>query len=307
MNLIKLLISVIVALSTISLSSTLQVDPSNVVTTPLPSFYSSSMATTSVWFSAQASCGKDLYPTMKWVGPTSSFVYKGTLYDKPTDTQGYYGIQPDQKLIWVVYRGTISVKNELDDAEVWLVDAEYGADCPECKLHNGFSKCYNSTRSQALQAVATLVKEYPTYSIAVAGHSLGGAIANIAAADLIRGGYKDVTLYTFGSPRVGNAAFSDYFSTQLMPKTSIRITHFKDPVPHVPFTSFHYVHVVNEVYESEDHTLQGCVGTDDPACSSQWSFAQCSTQGACHTLYLNVSMHCPSAKKIDPTVALNNV
>ena len=42
-----------------------------------------------------------------------------------------------------------------------------------------------------------------------AGHSLGGALATLAAYDIqSRFGLKDLQVYTFGAPRTGNHAFA---------------------------------------------------------------------------------------------------
>ena len=41
------------------------------------------------------------------------------------------------------------------------------------------------------------------------GHSLGGALAVLCALDL-QDIYGNINLYTFGCPRVGNAAFAQY-------------------------------------------------------------------------------------------------
>ena len=50
-------------------------------------------------------------------------------------------------------------------------------------------------------------------SLVCAGHSLGGALAQLAANDIARGAQQqllraEITCYTFGSPRVGNHAFA---------------------------------------------------------------------------------------------------
>jgi len=45
----------------------------------------------------------------------------------------------------------------------------------------------------------------------VTGHSLGGAIATLAVAELISKGIQVDNLYTFGSPRVGDSNFISWF------------------------------------------------------------------------------------------------
>lgn len=50
--------------------------------------------------------------------------------------------------------------------------------------------------------------KYPTSSILVTGHSLGAALATVAAYDAkIAFPNKDIYVYNMGSPRVGNTAF----------------------------------------------------------------------------------------------------
>lgn len=46
--------------------------------------------------------------------------------------------------------------------------------------------------------------------------SLGGALATLCALDLkLNQGAHDVRLYTYGSPRVGNSVFAEWFESQI--------------------------------------------------------------------------------------------
>lgn len=46
--------------------------------------------------------------------------------------------------------------------------------------------------------------------------SLGGALATLCALDLkLNFGARDVRLYTYGSPRVGNSVFAEWFESQI--------------------------------------------------------------------------------------------
>ena len=67
----------------------------------------------------------------------------------------------------------------------------------------------------------------------ITGHSLGGALATHAAAHLLSQGINVDMLYTFGSPRVGDNKFSTWFDA-LLKNTKVRVTHGRDPVPHLP-------------------------------------------------------------------------
>ena len=70
------------------------------------------------------------------------------------------------------------------------------------------SRLYDCTKKE-IREVAGHLDSQPT--VYITGHSLGGAIATIIAGRLIKDQVVDANrlkLYTFGSPRVGNPAFS---------------------------------------------------------------------------------------------------
>jgi pimeloyl-ACP methyl ester carboxylesterase len=98
--------------------------------------------------------------------------------------------------------------------------------------------------------VLRVVKEqrglYPDSSVVVTGHSLGGAVATLAATYLRK---ADITadLYTYGSPRVGDVAFADAASAKGKGST-YRIVNKKDPVPHVPTIRMGYAHTTPEYW-----------------------------------------------------------
>ncbi|GAB4373438.1 MAG: hypothetical protein Kow00121_16690 [Elainellaceae cyanobacterium] len=75
------------------------------------------------------------------------------------------------------------------------------------RVHRGFLRLYNRLPRQVQQAANTLDPSLPCF---IAGHSLGGALATLAAADLAYNYpmLKDqIRLYSYGAPRVGNQAF----------------------------------------------------------------------------------------------------
>ena len=62
--------------------------------------------------------------------------------------------------------------------------------CDRCSAHNGFLSSYKEARRDVMDAVKTANALKPQYSIVVVGHSLGGAIATLAAVDLRKQGYS---------------------------------------------------------------------------------------------------------------------
>lgn len=64
----------------------------------------------------------------------------------------------------------------------------------------------------AVRAMAARHPGAPLYAI---GHSMGAAMATIAALDLkFKANLSDVRLVTFGSPRVGNDVFARFTQSQ---------------------------------------------------------------------------------------------
>uniref|UniRef100_A0A914QV70 Fungal lipase-like domain-containing protein n=1 Tax=Panagrolaimus davidi TaxID=227884 RepID=A0A914QV70_9BILA len=83
--------------------------------------------------------------------------------------------------------------------------------------------------------VEKALKKYSNYKVTFTGHSLGGAMASLAALKTVHKKLRDkndVILYTFGQPRVGNVVLARNHD-KLVPK-SFRIVHSIDIVPHLP-------------------------------------------------------------------------
>ena len=55
-------------------------------------------------------------------------------------------------------------------------------------------------------------------------------------------------LYTFGSPRVGNQAWTDYINTILPQGWHQRVVHYNDVVPHLPMSEMGFNHCGDEVW-----------------------------------------------------------
>jgi hypothetical protein len=92
-------------------------------------------------------------------------------------------------------------------------------------------------------AVTQMATSAPIRKLTVVGHSLGGALATLAAAELainnVAGSQSVLTSYTFGSPRVGLLDFAASFNKAVT--TTFRIWNTLDIVPEVP--AFPFIHV----------------------------------------------------------------
>lgn len=56
-------------------------------------------------------------------------------------------------------------------------------------------------------------------------------------------GKNIIYFYNFGSPRVGTPAFASWFETYFKGNFKARITHRKDPVPHLPLEAMDFRHI----------------------------------------------------------------
>jgi hypothetical protein len=76
------------------------------------------------------------------------------------------------------------------------------------------------------------------------GHSLGSALATLLALDVaVNSPFRQPTLITFASPRVGDLHFSSYFNSAV--PDCERIANRQDLVPHLPLPPL-YIHIGDE-------------------------------------------------------------
>ncbi|KAI9298285.1 alpha/beta-hydrolase, partial [Neoconidiobolus thromboides FSU 785] len=92
-------------------------------------------------------------------------------------------------------------------------------------------------------------EKYKGYRLVVLGHSLGGALAPLAAMDLkdiLKLKKSEIELHVFDTPRVGNIVFANIVNYHFNKLT--RVTHGYDPIPRSLLKMAHYSHFANELY-----------------------------------------------------------
>jgi triacylglycerol lipase len=106
-------------------------------------------------------------------------------------------------------------------------------------LHSGFEKAYRSVAGKVAEALAKR-SEAP---VLVTGHSMGAALAVIAADDFLSDKkLRPTAVYVFGMPRVGDEDFAERYNDTLGNST-YRLVHGSDIVATVPPSSFGFRHV----------------------------------------------------------------
>ncbi|KAK9468624.1 Alpha/Beta hydrolase protein [Lipomyces arxii] len=194
--------------------------------------------------------------------------------ESDTSCTGYIAIDHVMMRIMVVFRGTQSMTNWMTNLDTVQEPYEPAQGCPRCLVHRGFMRSWMETRTYVTPVVAELVKKYPDYTLVVTGHSLGGAIAVLAGAELVMSGFAPA-ITTYGQPRVGNSYFADWFDYTVSANDVdfTRITHKSDPVPRVPL-GIDYTHTSGEIYIAEGPLSPSpedcyiCSGQEDSECSA---------------------------------------
>lgn len=197
--------------------------------------------------------------------------------------------------IVIAFRGTYSITNTVVDLST--VPQEYvpypapgnGDDetgrCTNCTVHMGFYASWRSARELVLPALKAARATYPNYPIHLVGHSLGGAVAALAALELkLSLGLENVKVTTFGEPRIGNHQLASYLDMafdldrgdrpdpDLEKQAYRRVTHTDDPVPLLPLSEWGYRSHAGEVYIAKSdlqpvpEDLHMCRGDADPTC-----------------------------------------
>jgi triacylglycerol lipase len=107
------------------------------------------------------------------------------------------------------------------------------------EIHDGFRGALDAAWPELLKAVVALAQ--PGQRLWFTGHSLGGALAVLAAARWAEEARTPAIggVYTIGQPRVGDAAFSASYDRALG-KVTFRYVHNRDPVPRVPMRVLGY-------------------------------------------------------------------
>ena len=279
--------------------------------------YSPQIATQALGYSKISYCDISKIPSWTCSAcealPQTSSAHVLTVSDSSTFSVLAYDAELDAVVL--TFRGTepANLRNWMTNIDA-IPEAYPDARCEGgCQMHPGF---YGAWKEQmaggVLQPLDELLRSTTNNKILVTGHSLGGALATFAALHLATEYHSreqlQVSLYTFGSPRIGNFPFVRYVAKSI--PISFRITHDEDPVVQLPPPLFDYTHLPNEVfYEHIDGTgmilCQGPTAApgvfseatredfETPECASRYGFRPLSL--ADHLYYLGDCTNCTCA------------
>jgi triacylglycerol lipase len=173
-------------------------------------------------------------------------------FDGPLDSHGF--VARAQGLAVLAFRGTfpLSIDNWLTDADAPLGPAP---DSAPGQVHRGFADAFSGLAATVDQFLAGLDDGLDLW---VTGHSLGGALATLASVHLA-GRPSFCGVYTFGSPRVGDAEYAGVYKAD-----HFRVVNDNDIVPRVPPKDLSYHHVGTRVLLVPGQDPQVSATGDDP-------------------------------------------
>ena len=146
----------------------------------------------------------------------------------------------------LVFRGTENIQD-------WLINAHFkmGPWPLGGNVHEGFRNALDTVWERVEATLQKVAGDVPLF---LSGHSLGAALATLAASKLLASERNPVATYTFGSPFTGDAAFGATLDTGHL----YRVVHDRDLVPTVPPP---FPPLLNYVH----HGLLHAIGAAEPA------------------------------------------
>lgn len=184
----------------------------------------------------------------------------------------FRGTQPGLPLdVWTCFDAALTP---------WIRDGE--------RVHGG---CRNAVRERLVARIGRRLKALPGRTIWITGHGLGAALATLLADRL----GDAAGLYTFGSPRVGDAAFARGFSRRHAGR-SFRYVNHRDVVAEAPrgrgFDGA-FAHVEHEMLIDRDGCVADAAGLSRLADAMPGVAAGERALGATQTLVGPVTDHAP--------------
>ena len=149
-----------------------------------------------------------------------------------------------ERFMVLAFRGSQEPKDWLTNVTTQLrnftirKDGDTSLSSYKGRVHTGFFLAWAIIEKSVLAQIHRWQKDSiengttlpPLY---ITGHSLGGALATMAAAALSDNGIEVAGVYTFGQPRVGDRTFAQQLNQHTDGKV-FRFVNNNDIVPHVP-------------------------------------------------------------------------
>ncbi|KJK60706.1 Lipase3 [Aspergillus parasiticus SU-1] len=137
--------------------------------------------------------------------------------DIATGTQGYIGYSTSRKAISLVFRGSTTVidfVNDLDSTTVspTIPDTHFPTGA---KIMQGIHRPWLAVHDDVISEIRNLLGQYPEFSLESMGHSLGGSLTYLSYIVLRQSfPHTNITGYALAAFPVGNQEFADLGTMQ---------------------------------------------------------------------------------------------
>lgn len=156
-------------------------------------------------------------------------------------TEGFVAVREHGADVVVAFRGTAQAEDILVDIKAHKIDPLRRNGWPGGRVHGGFEAAIEEAWPALSSALLRLRQARGGIAVHFTGHSLGAALATLAAARATATQTAAVaSLVTFGSPRVGDLDFARSFD-DLPEGTARRYVNNSDVVPRLLFFTFFHV------------------------------------------------------------------
>lgn len=152
-------------------------------------------------------------------------------------------VSDDTQLV-IAFRGTDDTDDIRYDANFSTEPGEFGA-----RVHSGFRFALSKVWGDVESVILATDKK-----VLITGHSLGGALALLAAARMLDMGRRVEGVVTFGQPRVGKGKFAREINLRMQSRV-FRVINFVDPVTRVPLAIQGYRHAGRRWYYDDNGTV----------------------------------------------------
>lgn len=209
-----------------------------------------------------ARLSKEVYLTTSDVDqkPNEEEILKNIQHDDP-DFLAVFGFDGNsaqaaviehKDYICLAFRGTNETKDWIDNINAFSVKALFG------EFHRGF---YNSVEDlwHEIEQKIDAIRQERKKPLFITGHSLGGAMASIAASILIHEDKPFTSVYTFGQPRALTQSTSRIFNIECKDRY-YRFHNNNDIVTRSPTRLMGYSHVGTYLYITAEGEIHQDVG-----------------------------------------------
>ena len=203
------------------------------LTTYSPNLCATLAALSALAYAPRGGSGREHLP----VGVTGVTFFE----NKETDTQYIIATLTSGARV-IAFRGSSSFADWLTNLNADFIQVD-----KDVNVHDGFNRAFQSVFVSLVGTLRDLRQRAPDAELYLTGHSLGGALAQLAALWLKLDSFDIAGIYTFGGPRVGNRGWRDLYQARLGLRT-FRVVNREDPVPRLPSWLRGFRHAGNEVF-----------------------------------------------------------